>query len=376
MTIQSGRVTSGNDHHHLYRALEDAALSRGGIPVDRRSLHAGFTDFEHEISVRTIAHEWLRSVGLAPGEFPIAHAYRVSREARVSKRGLGTEDFLGIPENISGKALTLGFENAEPIYRKIARVTTLNDFRQTTRAGLAPMEALTAPGEHGAVRTALASAVRAYITGARFVGNYVISYEALLADEIDALTRPFHEAGFLAAATVDKALIDLLTANSGVGPTLTNDATALFHVNHANYDATTGGITVANISIGRQDIRRQKDGLTTRALNIAPKFLLVPPALESEARVFCAAEHIAGRTDNLECVVAPQLEDGTNGATAWYLLADPLLHDTLDVGFVGGEAPELTSQKGWEVDGQATKVAIAFGVAALHHRGMYRKRGA
>jgi len=180
----------------------------------------------------------------------------------------------------------------------------------------------------------------------------------------------------VAAATVDQALITMLTSNSGTGPTLTNDGVVLFASAHANYTATSGGPSVSTLDVGRQAMRRQKDPGSTRPLNIQPKYLLVPPALESVARVLCAAEYIPGRDDNLECVVAPQLEDGTDGTTAWYLLADPRIHDTLDVGFVGGESPELSSQKGWEVDGTATRIGISFGVAALSHLGMYRKKGA
>jgi phage major head subunit gpT-like protein len=299
------------------------------------------------------------------------HYFHISRY-----RPLGTEDFLGICENVASKSLTLGFENAPALYRTIARITTLNDFKQTVRAGLAPMEVLTTPGENGEVRSALSSAVRSYIQGSRFCGTYVISYEALLADELDALTRPFYEAGFLTAATVDATLITMLTSNAGTGPVLTNDGVVLFHSSHSNYTATSGAPSVSTLSVGRQAMRRQKDAGTTRCLNIQPKYLLVPPALESEARVLCAAEYVAGRDDNLECVVSPQLEDGTDGATAWYLLADPRIHDTLDVGFIGGEAPELSSQKGWEIDGTATRIGIGVGVCALDYRGMYRKKGA
>jgi hypothetical protein len=376
--ITEARVTAGrNDHHRdLFRALEDAALARGGIPIDTRKLHAGFRDFEHQVSIKQIAIEWLRSQGITPDAWPVREAYQVSLEGRKNQRGLGTDDFLGICENIGSKSLTLGFENAPAIYRTIARISTLNDFRQTTRAGLAAMEVLQKPGENGVVRSALASSVRAYIQGERYCGTYNISYEALLADELDALTRPFYEGGFVAAATVDAALIDLLTSNAGVGPTLTQDGVALFHSTHANYTATAGAPSVSTLNVARQAMRRHKDPGTTRCLNIQPKYMLVPPSLEGEARILCASEAIPGRDDNLECVVSPQLEDGTDGTTAWYLLADPRIHDTLDVGFVGGEAPELVSQKGWEVDGTATRIGIGFGVAALDHRGMYRKKGA
>jgi hypothetical protein len=84
------RITAGaNEHHHdLYRALEDAALSRGGIPVDTEKLHGGYVDFQHQISVRQIAWEWLRSQGITPTEFPVRDAYRVSLEGRKNQRNL------------------------------------------------------------------------------------------------------------------------------------------------------------------------------------------------------------------------------------------------------------------------------------------------
>lgn len=371
--LNTARVSAGrNDHHtELYRALEDAALARGGIPVDTDTLHAGFREFEHQISIRTIAEEWLSSHGLPPTEHPINEALVRSLEVRRSSRGLGGDDFPALIENINHKALLLGWEGAPALYKTIARSSKLNDFKQASRSGLAATPLLEKPGEHGEIKSMLLSSVRAYIRADSYAGSYTISREALVNDDLDALTRPLYEAAFVAAATVDAALIALLVSNSGTGPVMT-DGVALFDSAHANYDATAGAPSVSTLEVGRQRMRVQKAGV--RYLNIAAKYLLVPPAYETTAKVLAASEAIPGQAGALEVVVAPQLLDGVNGDVAWYLLADQV-YDTLDVGFVSSE-PELIATEKWSVDGTSSKIALAFGVAALSHLGIYRRKGA
>jgi hypothetical protein len=151
------------------------------------------------------------------------------------------------------------------------------------------------------------------------------------------------------------------------------DSVALFAAAHNNYDATSGAPSVSTLEVGRQRMRVQKAGV--RYLNIAAKYLVVPPAYETTAKVLAASEAIPGQSRALEVVVAPQLLDGTNGDVAWYLLADPEVYDVLDVGFVSPE-PELVTTEKWSVDGKSSKIAISFGVCALNHLGMYRKRNA
>jgi len=135
----------------------------------------------------------------------------------------------------------------------------------------------------------------------------------------------------------------------------------------------------------------QADPTNAMPLNIVPRYLLVPSALTSAARVLVASEKdpvgstgaIGGATTpnqfyNAFTVISEAYLDGrTNGATAWYLLGDQNMTDTYEVGFLNGQqTPYLESKNGWDVDGVEYKVRIEAGVAALDFRGVYRKRGA
>ncbi|TFH47332.1 MAG: hypothetical protein E4H01_08530, partial [Lysobacterales bacterium] len=93
---ESSRITSGANEGRLelFRALADAAIARGGVNADLDTLHPAAVDFVHQISVRTIAEEWLRSHGAAATEYPINEALTRSLTGRGSSRGLGGDDFL------------------------------------------------------------------------------------------------------------------------------------------------------------------------------------------------------------------------------------------------------------------------------------------
>jgi hypothetical protein len=128
-------------------------------------------------------------------------------------------------------------------------------------------------------------------------------------------------------------------------------------------------------------------------LNIQPKYLLVPSALSSTAKILVASEKdplgltsaTGGATapnpfyNQLTVITEAYLDDAshTNGTVAWYLIADQNTTDTYEVGFLNGQqTPYLESKNGWDVDGVEYKVRIEAGVAALDFRGMYRKKGA
>ena len=197
--------------------------------------------------------------------------------------------------------------------------------------------------------------------------------------------------GRAADLTINKAVYDSLGSQSGTGPTLNQTGRALFNSTDANYTATSGGITVANLEVGRTAMSRQADPTNSMPLNIRPKYLLTPVSLESSGRILVASEKdpvgstgaIGGATTPNQfyqqfTVISEAYLDGlTNGTTAWYLIADQNVTDTYEVGFLNGQqTPYLESKNGWDVDGVEYKVRIEAGVAALDFRGMYRKKGA
>ncbi len=60
----------------------------------------------------------------------------------------------------------------------------------------------------------------------------------------------------------------------------------------------------------------------------------------------------------------------------WYLLADPMMYDTIEVQYLDGNPnPVLEQQDGWNVDGVEFKVRMDAGAKALDFRTMGKNAG-
>ena len=86
-----------------------------------------------------------------------------------------------------------------------------------------------------------------------------------------------------------------------------------------------------------------------------------------------ASRPIALRPNHIPCM-ATVIDDArldTHSATAWYLAADPNMHDTVEVAYLNGnETPMIDQQDGWKVDGVEFKVRIDAGVKPLGFRSL------
>lgn len=364
-------------------AISDAWVMRAGIslakphPAARDLLFTTPADvarasLEHAgVSTRDLSGEPLTDSRL------MSRAIEIGREMASRGAGLGTTDLNSIAANAAGKALLAGFASAQTTWRKIVRVISLDTFRRTTLVGVSEVPLLQPIGENGEIHAATQTDVEEYITAAARGIRVNLTREAMVGNDMSLLLAGPFAAGLAADRTLNAAVYSLLTSNGGIGPTLNQDSTALFHANHNNYDASSGAPSVSTLDTERKAMRRQADPTTGRRLNIAPKYIVAPPSLESVVRVLCAADRIEGNADNLEPLVEAALEDGTNGATAWYLAADPQLYDGLVVGAIDGVLePRLTMRPGWSTDGLDARVTMDFGVAAVGYRGWYRRKGA
>ena len=137
---------------------------------------------------------------------------------------------------------------------------------------------------------------------------------------------------------------------------------------------------------------KQTDPNTGKPLNIAPRYLLVPKALETTARVLNTSMYdpaaspgsTTGKNtlapnpfqNRLEVISDARLDGQTNGTAAWYLAADPNRFDTIEVAFVDGIAePYLREEQEWDTRGVEYVVGVDFGVAALDFRALHKYKG-
>ncbi len=351
----------------------DADLLNAGVAV--RSAHPAAADFRSDTWARR-CRQILDYQGVAHRALPDDAA--VIREA-VRSIGIGTVDIASYVQQSVTRAVGEGFANAPSIWRAIARPVQLKNHLPTPAgATLDTPVSLRSMPQAGEARTPAIAARAETLTAATFGENIAFTREAMLAGDLTATLRLAEAVGRAAAWTIDDALIDLLTSNSGVGPTLAQDSTALFDASgHANYITSGAAPSVSTLNVARAALRKQQDQNSTRRMNTPAKTLLVPAALEGTANVLAASEARPG-ADPLEVVVSARLDDFS--ATGWYLFADPLLFDTLALGFVGeGEpAPIVGPMKALSRNTDATVFGVRFdfGVCALDFRGMFYNDGA
>ncbi|MDI6695379.1 MAG: hypothetical protein QME21_10055 [Anaerolineales bacterium] len=229
-------------------------------------------------------------------------------------------------------------------------------------------------------------------------GGYLgLTLEAIDKDEtgrLRAAPRALAQAAWL---TLSKSISAIFTANSGVGPTL-SDGKALFHADHGNL--ATSALTLSAYNAARAAMRKQTElnsGERLGALT-SPKYLLVPPDLEMTALQILASE--LDYTYTLSNGQAAPVNPNTQGnlfnerlafarsrvivvdlwtdANDWAAVADPRLYPTIGVGYRYGRTPEIFSVASptaglmFTNDTMPIKVRFFYAVAPIDYRGLYK----
>lgn len=204
---------------------------------------------------------------------------------------------------------------------------------------------------------------------------FSVTEEALANDRIDALQGITRGMVMGAVERVRNGLCGVLVGAGGVGPDM-RDGNALFDAAHGNL-ASGAAIGVASVGSMVAAMRRQT-GPGGEALDVRPRFLLVPPELETAARQFVAQISAATVSDVnpwggvLEVLVEPGLSD----AGRWYLSADPDVADGLAHSVVGGSAPRVETKLGWERPVVEFRVRLDIGFGVLDWRALQMNPGA
>jgi hypothetical protein len=187
--------------------------------------------------------------------------------------------------------------------------------------------------------------------------------------------------GNAAARRVNSIVYAILAANANM-----SDGTALFAGGHGNLAAgdDVGAPGTTTLAVARAAMRVQRDLQGLQPLNITPRYIIVPAALETTTEVILRSTSIPDMAfaqlainpfqNRLEPVVESLLD--AVSTTGWYLAADPNAIDTVEVAFLEGErAPYIEEQQGFDVDGRQYKVRLCVGAKAIDWRGLYYNPG-
>jgi len=283
-----------------------------------------------------------------------------------------TSDFPLILGDAVNRTLREAYRAAPSGLRMVARQTTARDFRAKHRVqlGEAPtLEKVSESGEY--TRGTMAEARETYSldTFGRIIG---ISRQAIINDDLGAFANLSGRIGAAAASFEAMQLVKLIEANGAM-----SDGIALFHGDHGNLADSGAALNETTLSAARLAMRKQT-GLSGDMIDVTPRYLVVPPDLETTAEKLLSTVQ-AAKTDDvnpfarLTLIVEPRL----TSETRWYVAADPATVDGLEYAYLeGAPGPQTETRQGFEVDGVEVKVRLDFGAGFVDWRGFYRNDGA
>ena len=294
----------------------------------------------------------------------------------------------GTWNTILGDAITrrMVAEYAQPslaIWRQVvSSIVPVNDFRTQRIERLGGYGVLPVVNQ-GAPYQPLSSPGNEEVTYAinKKGGTEDLTLETIANDDLRAIARIPVKLGLAAAQTLFRFVWDTLATNANI-----YDSTALFAAGHNNLDAGNT-LSQTNLSFGRKRMRKQSAfGDSNDILSVVPKFLVVPSDLEELAFQLCtsavaipATPAGAANTPNIHQGLTPIVIDYFTAAATWFLIADPAMVPTIEIGFYQGrEDPDLLVQSDAQVGSVFTADKITYKIrhiysgAVLDFRSWYR----
>ncbi len=287
-----------------------------------------------------------------------------------------TSDFALLLADVAGKTLRRAYDEAPQTFvGTIGRRVTLPDFKPVKRLQLGEAPELLEVDEHGEFTRGTIGEGREQFQLATYGRVFAITRKALINDDTDAFSRIPMLFG-RAARNLESAIVwAQITTNPVMG-----DGNALFSAAHTNLQTDGDVISIASLSRARAAMRLQTglDGATL--LNLVPRFLIVPPSLETVAEQYvgvitaATAANANPFSGKLQVVTEARLEAAS--PTAWYLGASVDQVDIVEYAFLEGEeGPAIESRIGFDVDGLEIKARHDFAAKAIDWRGLHKDPG-
>lgn len=306
----------------------------------------------------------------------------------VGLANVNSSTMAGIVANAMNKALIGRFQQYPRWWEKIVTTedfTTLQQVRWITLGGVGELPTVS----EGQAYTELTWDDNAEVSSWAKKGGYLgITLEAIDRDDTRSVQRAPAALAQAAWLTLSKAIAGIFTTNAVLA-----DGLALFHNTHGNLGSTA--LSFSAWSATRTLMRKASELNSAERLGalVAPKYLLVPPDLETTALQILGSDEqpgvanndinpFAGGTNHDELLRLARerviVVDFWTDATDWVAMADPMLYPSIGLGFRFGRAPEIfsvaspTSGLMFTNDVMPVKVRFTFAAGPVDYRGMYK----
>ena len=321
------------------------------------------------------------------------------------KEALTTSDFPYLFGDVLDRQLLADYKAVEPSWKAYTRMSTvrrvfpnIGGYRFTTYGGDQYLDRVGEKGEYlASKRDELRYIIYVYKRGRQFD----ISWETMINDDLGALNDTPQRFAKAAQRTEHRIVVAMYAGD--VGAHVEGDGGNLYQV---GVNASVNLLTIANLQTGVQTMNEFTD-IGGEPILASPKFLVVPPALEFDARAILTSankmwvESAGGgplsyptsnviSTIGLQLIVDPYLPilNATDADTQWYLFSDPGDCAAIEAATLAGhEAPEIAMKASDKVsvsgghispfsgdfatDNVFYRVRHVFGGTALDWRGTY-----
>lgn len=309
-----------------------------------------------------------------------------------TERGGGlqtTSDFAALFENVMHKILLAAYATAPDTWRLFCGTDTVSDFRAHNRFRTGSFGVLDTLNEHGEYKNKQIPDGQKQTITTETRGNIIgFTREMVINDDMGAFANLAAMFGRAGGLSIEVAVYALLTANSGLGPTM-SDTNPFFHSGRANVNASGSALGVSGIDADRVVMAQQKDISSNEYLDLRPSILVLPIGLGGEARVINDSQYdVDSVTTNATnkfmkpnkvrglfrtIVDSPRLT-----GTRRYLFTDPSITPAIKVVFLegSGESPILEQKETWRTDGTEYKVRMDFEAQVFDWKGAVTNAGA
>lgn len=346
-------------------AAENALLHR--IYPKKFALDNGAREFRGmtlvEIGRELLAERGIHTRGMDRTE--VANAF--------FKRSASTSDFPLLFEGVIHKMLRAQYEFAPEYWDKIARQTSVDDFRAKGLYSAGIVNGMKKIAEGAEIKYTQLKESRETIRVESFAEGIRFTRQAFINDDLGVFT--IIPSAFVRHwnTTRGNLVWGLITDNVKM-----SDNKALFHSDHNNLIAGAAtALNEASLAAAKTALSKQKDN-AGELIRVLPRFLVVPPELEMMAKKLVTATTPAKSEDvnvfagEFDVIVEPRLTD----PNAWYLLGDPYAMDSLYYAYLeGNEALRVDSSEEFKTDSMDYAVRGDFGAAAIDYRGIVKATG-
>ncbi len=373
--IGVGRIAEDvTDYRGMDQAMIDGLVIRSGFKLEKPA--RGYEQFTRS-SVLDIARHFIKEHGRE--DVRMMGADTIIRKA-MTLRSHTTSDFPQILANVGNKILRTAYENTPATFQHWTIKGSAENFKQLSRVQLSEAPGLDEVAEKEEYSFGTFGESDEVFKVKKHGKLFKISWESLVNDDLGAFSRISKAFVQSAKRGLNSAVYRELTDNN-----LMSDGKAIFHADHNNLADSGATVSIGTLSAARLAIRTQAGLQTDDPLNIEPKYLIVPAALETEAdQVLNTMEGYEAEAGPgvrnpfyKKLIVIPEPFLDTIDDAAWYISADPNFFDTVEVAYLDGEEfPFIEEENGFITDSWTFKIRYCYGVKTLDWRGLYKNPGA